>query len=67
LFVGIWTLLWFVAFCYMADQWRQEPDKDKQGTGWNGRNSVQAAIAFTFFSILIWVCTDIHLCLQIFT
>jgi hypothetical protein len=37
----------------MADQWRQEPNKDQPG--WNGRNNVQAAIAFTFFSILVWV------------
>jgi hypothetical protein len=36
----------------MADQWRQAP---KSFSGWNGRNSVQAAIAFTFFSILAWV------------
>lgn len=47
------VFLWFIGFCYMADQWRQEPNKDKDG--WNGRNSVQAAIAFAFFSILIWV------------
>lgn len=50
---GIWTLLWFVGFCYMTDQWRQEPNQDLPG--WNGRNSVQAALAFTFFSFLIWV------------
>ena len=37
----------------MTDQWRQEKEKDKEG--WNGRNSVQAAIAFAFFSILVWV------------
>ena len=38
----------------MTDQWRNEPNKDIPG--WNGRNSVQAAIAFAFFSILVWVC-----------
>jgi hypothetical protein len=37
----------------MADQWRQTNPKDQPG--WNGRNSVQAAIAFAFFSILVWV------------
>ena len=47
-------LLWFIGFCYMTDQWRNEPNKDIPG--WNGRNSVQAAIAFAFFSILVWVC-----------
>ena len=44
---------WFIGFCYMSDQWRQEPEKNKDG--WNGRNSVQTAIVFSFFSILIWV------------
>ncbi len=37
----------------MADQWRQQQPKTL--AGWNGRNSVQAAIAFAFFSILVWV------------
>ena len=37
----------------MADQWRQQEPKEL--SGWNGRNSVQAAIAFAFFSILVWV------------
>ena len=37
----------------MADQWRQQSPKEFDG--WNGRNSVQAAIAFAFFSILVWV------------
>ena len=37
----------------MTDQWRQEPDKDKED--WNGRSSVQAAIAFAFFSTFAWV------------
>jgi hypothetical protein len=49
---GVLVFLWFIGFCYMTDQWRQEPSKDFEG--WNGRNSVQAAIAFAFFSILIW-------------
>jgi hypothetical protein len=48
---GVLIFLWFIGFCYMADQWRQAP---KSFSGWNGRNSVQAAIAFTFFSILAW-------------
>ncbi|UJR33703.1 hypothetical protein I4U23_021132 [Adineta vaga] len=49
---GILTFLWFIGFCYLADQWRQEDQKDL--LGWNGRNSVQAAIAFSFFSVIIW-------------
>ncbi|UJR13578.1 hypothetical protein I4U23_000591 [Adineta vaga] len=49
---GALTFFWFIGFCYMTDQWRQEDEKDL--AGWNGRNSVQAAIAFAFFSILVW-------------
>ncbi|CAF2329639.1 unnamed protein product [Rotaria sp. Silwood2] len=49
---GILVFLWFVGFCYLADQWRNEVDKDQ--VGWNGRNNVQAAIAFAFFSIISW-------------
>jgi len=43
----------------MTDQWRQTSPKDVPG--WNGRNSVQAAIAFAFFSILVWVDFDIYI------
>lgn len=50
---GIFVFLWFIGFCFMADQWRQQ--SPKEASGWNGRNSVQAAIAFAFFSILVWV------------
>ncbi|CAF0725750.1 unnamed protein product [Adineta ricciae] len=49
---AIMVFLWFIGFCYLADQWRQQDPKDMPG--WNGRNSVQAAIAFSFFSILAW-------------
>ena len=52
-FSGALTFFWFIGFCYMTDQWRQEDQKDLPE--WNGRNSVQAAIAFAFFSILVWV------------
>lgn len=52
--LAVLLLLWFIGFCFMTDQWRREPNQDLPG--WNGRNSVQAAIAFAFFSILVWVC-----------
>ncbi|CAF1053834.1 unnamed protein product [Didymodactylos carnosus] len=48
---GVLVFFWFIAFCYMADQWRQAT---KVAEGWNGQNSVQAAIAFAFFSIAVW-------------
>ncbi|BFZ17995.1 hypothetical protein BsWGS_21034 [Bradybaena similaris] len=46
---GLWTFLWFVGFCYMTDAWRRT-EKDPH----HGRDNVQAAIAFSFFSIFTW-------------
>merc|ERR1712062_818589 len=49
---GLWTFLMFVGFCYMTDAWRRT---DKTGHGpRHGRDNVQAAIAFSFFSIFTW-------------
>ena len=53
--LGILVFLWFIGFCYMTDQWRQEPEKNKDG--WDGRDSVQAALGFAFISFCIWVRT----------
>ncbi|XP_060521272.1 synaptogyrin [Cylas formicarius] len=49
-FSGFWSFLYFVGFCYLANQWR------KSATPENGIgvNNVQAAIAFSFFSIFTW-------------
>ncbi|XP_005106382.1 synaptogyrin-2 [Aplysia californica] len=47
---GLWTFLWFVGFCYLTDAWRRT-DKDSVK---HGRDNVQAAIAFSFFSIFSW-------------
>ncbi|CAE1250501.1 Synaptogyrin-1,Putative synaptogyrin-2 like protein,Synaptogyrin-3,Synaptogyrin-2 [Acanthosepion pharaonis] len=48
-FSGGWTFMWFVCFCYLADSWR----KTKQiGPKNHGKDDIQAAIAFSFFSIL---------------
>ena len=53
---GLWTFLWFVGFCYMTDAWRRRDE-----TPWaiaphgHGKDNVQAAIAFSFFSIITWV------------
>ncbi|GFS19646.1 synaptogyrin [Elysia marginata] len=48
---GLWTFLWFVGFCYLTDAWRRT---DKGPDQEHGRNNVQAAIAFSFFSIFTW-------------
>jgi hypothetical protein len=49
IFSGVWTFLWFVNFCYLADSWRRTKDPPGEGKGVSG---VEAAIAFSFFSII---------------
>ncbi|XP_024128260.1 synaptogyrin-2a [Oryzias melastigma] len=47
-FSGVWTILWFICFCYLANQWANTiavvvaPD------------AARAAIAFSFFSTVTW-------------
>ena len=56
---AFWGFFWFVSFCYMADQWRRVNsgmrDNIEEAHGHSTINNIQAAIAFTFFGILIWV------------
>ncbi|XP_046989457.1 synaptogyrin isoform X2 [Schistocerca americana] len=49
-FSGLWTFLYFVGFCYLTNQWSQSSTPQ----GGIGVNDVQAAIAFSFFSIFTW-------------
>ncbi|KAL7846060.1 hypothetical protein AOLI_G00242520 [Acnodon oligacanthus] len=51
-FSGFWTFLWFVGFCFLANQWSRTSPKElplEQAT-----DAARAAIAFSFFSILTW-------------
>lgn len=51
-FSGFWTFLWFVGFCFLANQWSHTSPKElplEQAT-----DAARAAIAFSFFSILTW-------------
>ncbi|XP_018428337.1 PREDICTED: synaptogyrin-2, partial [Nanorana parkeri] len=48
---GLWGFLWFVGFCFLANQWAAT-DTSKMLTG---HDNARAAIAFSFFSILSWV------------
>ncbi|XP_063240812.1 synaptogyrin [Bacillus rossius redtenbacheri] len=49
-FSGFWAFLYFVGFCYLTNQWSKSADPDE---GY-GVNNLQAAIAFSFFSIFTW-------------
>ncbi|XP_062999179.1 synaptogyrin-3 [Elgaria multicarinata webbii] len=51
-FSGFWSFLWFVAFCFLTNQWQRTPFS--QGAT-QGGDAARAAIAFSFFSILSWV------------
>uniref|UniRef100_A0A2K6SWZ0 Synaptogyrin 4 n=1 Tax=Saimiri boliviensis boliviensis TaxID=39432 RepID=A0A2K6SWZ0_SAIBB len=46
----LWVIVWFVGFCFLTNQWQHSPPKEFL----LGSSSAQAAIAFTFFSILAW-------------
>ncbi|KAF4521691.1 hypothetical protein B566_EDAN017178 [Ephemera danica] len=49
-FSGFWAFLYFVGFCYLTNQWSNSETPE----GNYGVNNVQAAIAFSFFSIFTW-------------
>uniref|UniRef100_A0A8D0BDF5 Synaptogyrin n=1 Tax=Salvator merianae TaxID=96440 RepID=A0A8D0BDF5_SALMN len=46
----IWTCLWFVGFCFLANQWNREIHHYLLGT-----SAARASIAFAFLSIPCWV------------
>jgi hypothetical protein len=52
IFSGVWGLAWFIGFCYMADSWRKTSDElvEQSEAG-----LIRLALAFSFFSIIIWV------------
>ena len=61
---GSYALLWFITFVYMAAEWGEVTDyeKDEFVKVQGGKvSTIQAAIAFSFFAILIWVsCMYVH-------
>nr|XP_045618079.1 synaptogyrin-like [Procambarus clarkii] len=48
-FSALWSFLYFIGFCYLTNQW------SNARTPLYGVNNMQAAIAFSFFSIFPWV------------
>lgn len=50
---AFWAFLWFVGFCYLANQWQVSKDNPLN----EGTDAARAAIAFSFFSIFTWVST----------
>lgn len=52
---AFWAFLWFVGFCYLANQWQVSKPKDNPMN--EGTDAARAAITFSFFSIFTWVST----------
>ncbi|TEA25565.1 hypothetical protein DBR06_SOUSAS11710186 [Sousa chinensis] len=48
---ALWAGIWFVGFCFLANQWQHSPPRQFL----LGSSSVKAAITFAFFSILVWI------------
>eukprot|EP00123_Amoebidium_parasiticum_P020915 comp5859_c0_seq1/m.1722 comp5859_c0_seq1/g.1722 ORF comp5859_c0_seq1/g.1722 comp5859_c0_seq1/m.1722 type:complete len:221 (-) comp5859_c0_seq1:821-1483(-) len=57
---GALSFLWFVGFCYLADQWRKDNGPPaffgEAVKHWSSRviNNAQGAIVFSLFSLLAW-------------
>ncbi|NWS75214.1 SNG3 protein, partial [Crotophaga sulcirostris] len=51
-FSGFLAFLWFVAFCFLANQWQQTTMSRAVS---QGADAARAAITFSFFSIIVWV------------
>ncbi|CAH8634124.1 unnamed protein product [Schistosoma rodhaini] len=55
-FSGLWTFLWFVSFCLLANKWTNTSDEwlgQHKVEGWQESNA-RSAIVFSFLSIAIW-------------
>ncbi|XP_014664576.1 PREDICTED: synaptogyrin-1-like [Priapulus caudatus] len=50
---GLWTFMWFICFCYLTNAWSRSVVENLPRDG-SGRNGVQGAITFCFFSIFTW-------------
>ena len=51
-FTGVWAAFWFVAFCYLVNQW-SKTEEEELPAGY-GVSNAKAAIAFSLFSVPVW-------------
>ncbi|XP_062874650.1 synaptogyrin-1a isoform X2 [Trichomycterus rosablanca] len=49
---GFWSFIWFVGFCFLANQWQVAKTEDNPLN--EGADAARAAITFSFFSIFTW-------------
>lgn len=50
---AFWSFMWFVGFCFLANQWQATDNEDNPLR--EGGDAARAAITFSFFSIFTWV------------
>ncbi|XP_068191957.1 synaptogyrin-2a [Antennarius striatus] len=48
-FSAVWTLLWFICFCVLANLWSKTPEDLVLV-----RDAPRAVVAFSFFSVITW-------------
>ncbi|XP_071780365.1 synaptogyrin-2a [Centroberyx gerrardi] len=48
-FSGAWAFLWFICFCFLANQW-----SNTTNTANIASDAARAVVAFSFFSIITW-------------
>ncbi|XP_071319842.1 synaptogyrin-1a isoform X1 [Trachinotus anak] len=49
---ALWSLVWFVGFCFLANQWQFSKEEDNPLN--EGADAARAAIVFSFFSVFTW-------------
>ncbi|XP_013878642.1 synaptogyrin-1 isoform X2 [Austrofundulus limnaeus] len=49
---AVWSLVWFVGFCFLANQWQVSKAEDNPLN--EGADAARAAIVFCFLSIFTW-------------
>lgn len=48
-FSAVWTFLWFICFCVLANQWSKTSDSSSLAA-----DAARAVVAFCFFSVITW-------------
>ncbi|CAJ1075524.1 synaptogyrin-1a [Xyrichtys novacula] len=49
---AVWSLVWFLGFCFLANQWQVSKVEDNPLN--EGADAARAAIMFCFFSVFTW-------------
>ncbi|XP_075896634.1 synaptogyrin-1-like [Nelusetta ayraudi] len=49
---AIWSLVWFLDFCFLANQWQRSKQEDNPLN--EGADAARATVVFSFFSVFTW-------------